>query len=77
MRLRSLRPPGRYRAEETDRTALQHTEGLDRDVYITHARRTIKKLPVSKLHPCEIGNWSYSQESRSSAVVRAPTWILD
>ena len=48
-----------------------------RDVYITHARRTIKKLPVSKLHPCEIGNWKYSQDSRSSVVVRIPTWILD
>ena len=49
-------------AEKTKRMALSILKGWirGRDVYITHARRTIEKLPVSKLHPCKIGNWGYS-----------------
>jgi hypothetical protein len=38
-----------------------HTTGTDkgRDVHITCAMRTTDKFPVSKLHPCKIGNWAF------------------
>ena len=68
---RSSRPPGCYWGREDGKNNVTHTTGLDRgrDVHITHARRTIDKLPVSKLHPFKIGNWDYSRDLRASVEV--------
>ena len=67
---RSSRPPGRYWDKGDGKNEVVHTTGLDRgrNVYIIHTRTTIDKLPVSKLHYCNIGNWDCSKESRNSAV---------
>ena len=50
---------------ETTGTLLGRTDRKNetvrgKDVHITYARRTTDKFPVSKLHPCKIGNWDYS-----------------